>query len=126
MISKLEHIGVMVKDMDVSVAFYTEVLGLRLVERVRVDEKLELGLLSLPGSENVQIELISRGHDGIPAAGKVDHIAFTVTNIDAEVEKLRARGVRLIDEQPRELPALNARIAFFYGPDGEKLEFFQR
>jgi lactoylglutathione lyase len=54
----------------------------------------------------------------------VHHIAFTVSDIEAELDKLRARGVRLIDETPRTI--LNGvKIAFFFGPDGERLELFQ-
>lgn len=126
LISKLEHIGVMVKDMDVSIRFYTEVLGMSLVDRVRLSEEVELGFLSFPGTEHVQIELVTRGRDDMTADGHVDHIAFTVTDIEAEFARLRSLGVTLIDEKPRYLPALKATIAFFCGPDGERLEFFQR
>jgi len=123
-IKKIEHIGVKVKNMDVSVRFYTEVLGMKLVGRERLADGVELAFLAMPGTENVQIELIGRGHDGLPDDAKVHHIAFTVSDIEAELDKLRARGVRLIDETPRTI--LNGvKIAFFFGPDGERLELFQ-
>lgn len=124
MINKLEHIGIMVKDMDVSIRFYSEVLGLHLVGREKLDDGVELGFLSYPDSENIQVELISRGHDDIPAKGKVDHLAFTVSDIEEEVERLRRLGVRLIDETPKTILD-GIKIAFFYGPDGERLELFQ-
>jgi lactoylglutathione lyase len=127
MIRKLEHIGVRVSNMDRSIKFYQEVLGLELVGRSRANEQLELAFLSYPGTDNIQIELISRWSDDLPVAGNVDHIAFTVSDIEAEVERLKSLGVKMIDEAPRELNISGiVKIAFFYGPDGEKLEFFQR
>jgi lactoylglutathione lyase len=124
MIHKLEHIGIMVKDMDASIRFYAEVLGLGLVGREKLDDGVELGFLSYPDSGNIELELIGHDHGNFPTSGKVHHIAFTVTDIEAEVERLRKLGVSLIDESPRTI--LNGiKIAFFYGPDGEKLEFFQ-
>lgn len=124
MIRKLEHIGVRVKDMDASVAFYTNVIGMRLVNRVRLNEELELAFLSLPGDERVQIELIGNGNDSIPDRGKVDHIAFTVSDIEAEAERLKKAGVRVLDDQPRAILD-GVKIFFFTGPDGEVLELFQ-
>jgi lactoylglutathione lyase len=124
MIQKLEHIGVMVKDMDVSIQFYTEVLGMKLVNRVHLNEEVELGFLSFPGSDNIEIELINRGHDGLSDEGKVHHVAFTVNDIEAEVERLKKLNVRMLDETPRTILD-GIQIAFFFGPDGERLEFFQ-
>lgn len=124
MIRKVEHIGVYVQDMEESIRFYTEVLGMRLAARKQVSPELELGFLSFPGSEQVEIELIGRGTDGMSDAGIVHHIAFTVTDIEAELERLKGLGVRLLDETPREILG-GVKIAFFFGPNGERLEFFQ-
>ncbi|GLV61017.1 lactoylglutathione lyase [Dictyobacter sp. S3.2.2.5] len=124
MIHKLEHIGLRVKDMGASIRFYTEVLGMHLVGRERLDDGLELVFLNYPGSDTMQIELIGNGNDDVPALGKVDHFAFTVSDIEAELERLRTLGVPLIDESPQTILG-GIKIAFFYGPDGERLEFFQ-
>ncbi|WP_282939757.1 VOC family protein [Paenibacillus sp. RC67] len=124
MIHKLEHIGVMVKDMDASIRFYTEVLGLRLVKRVALADGAELGFLSFPGSEQIEIELIGRGREGLPDNGVVHHIAFTVSDIQSEIDRLKGLGVKLMDETPRMILEGDL-IAFFFGPDGERLEFFQ-
>ncbi|WP_409342660.1 VOC family protein [Paenibacillus sp. MBLB4367] len=124
MIRKVEHIGVWVKNMDESVRFYTEVLGMNLIDRVRIDAELELGFLSFAGAEDVQLELISRGYEGQPDNGIVHHVAFTVTEIESEVERLKQLGVRMLDETPRVILD-GVKIAFFFGPDGERLELFQ-
>lgn len=124
MIKKLEHIGVYVNDMDESIRFYTEVLGLSLAARKRLDNGVELSFLSYPGTPETQLELIGRGTEGMPDNGIVHHIAFTVTDIESEVERLRSLGVRLLDEVPRVIMD-GVKIAFFFGPNGERLEFFQ-
>lgn len=72
----------------------------------------------------MQVELIGRGSDGLSDNGKVNHLAFTVSDIEAEVGRLTGLGVSMIDESPRVILD-GVKIAFFYGPDGEKLEFFQ-
>jgi lactoylglutathione lyase len=124
MIRKLEHVGILAEDLDRSIRFYTELLGLKLVERVRFNEKVELAFLSFPGQEDVQVELIGRDPAGMPQEGLVNHLAFTVDDIEAVIEKLRSHGVDISEEWPRTI--LDGRKnAFFYGPSGEKLELFQ-
>ncbi|WP_426454823.1 VOC family protein [Paenibacillus sp. S-38] len=124
MIHKLEHIGIMVSDMDASIRFYTEVLGLRLARRERIENGPELGFLSFPGSERIEIELVGRGTEGLSGAGIVNHVAFTVSDIEEEIARLQGLGIRLESEGPKII--LNGvKIAFFLGPDGERLELFQ-
>ena len=125
MISKIEHIGIMVKDMDESIRFYTEVLGLKLVERAPLNETVELAFLSFPGQENVQIELIGRDPSTIPEEGLVNHLAFTVPDLEAAMARLQEAGVEFSAEWPRRILD-GGQIAFFKGPSGEKLELFQR
>ncbi|WP_243767532.1 VOC family protein [Paenibacillus agricola] len=124
LIHKLEHIGVMVKDMDASIRFYTEVIGMKLVKRKALADGVELGFMSFPDSDKIEIELIGRGHDGLPDNGLVHHIAFTVSDIQAEIDRLKTFNVKLMDETPRTILEGDL-IAFFFGPDGERLEFFQ-
>lgn len=126
MIQKLDHIGIMVKDAEASLAFYTEIIGMSLQSRVELADGTQLIFLEFPGSEDVQLELVSRGHDGLSAEGIVHHIAFTVSDIDATLERLKQAGVQLLDVVPREIAPLNgAKIAFLTGPDGEHIELFQ-
>lgn len=124
MIQKLEHIGLRVKNIEVSIRFYTEVLGMQLAGRAVLDDGVELAFLNYPDGDTMQVELIGNGNDDVPALGKVDHFAFTVNNIEAELERIRTLGVPLIDESPQTILG-GIKIAFFYGPDGERLEFFQ-
>jgi lactoylglutathione lyase len=57
--------------------------------------------------------------------GIVNHLTFRVTDVAGVLERLRRPGVELIHQQPLTLDKLGSRIAFFWGPDGEKLELFE-
>ena len=123
-VKKLEHIGVMVKNMDESIRFYTEVIGMNLDRRVALNDTLELAFLTFPGQESVEVELVGRYDDKLTEHGIVNHIAFTVEDIEAEIARLKAAGVTMIDEEPKTI-LHGIKIAFFYGPNGERLELFQ-
>lgn len=125
MFKAIEHVGVKVADLERSLSFYTDIMGFKLTERgVRVDVRLDLAFLEPPGG-GAQIELIHpAGFSGGLDEGVVNHFSFSVDDIDAALVHLRAKGVE-ISSGP--LTVLGGhRIAFFYGPDGEKLELFQR
>ncbi len=124
MLKKAEHIGINVSNMERSLKFYTEVLGLKVRSRVRLSEETELAFLPL-GTET-ELELVC--HATRPPEpkreGVVNHLAFTVDDVAAALDHLRRHGVELINQEARTVPALHATIAFFYGPDGEKFELF--
>ncbi|WP_206881278.1 VOC family protein [Alicyclobacillus mali (ex Roth et al. 2021)] len=121
---KLEHTGVMVSNLDRSIAFYTDVLGMELLGTLDHNTPgIRLAFLSYPG-QTAQLELIEGYADELPDEGQVHHLAITVDDIEAEVDRLRAEGVRFLDEAITTLPN-GARYIFFSGPDGERLELFQ-
>jgi len=122
MLQKVEHIGIQVRDLDRSIKFYTEVLGLTLRRRVRLNQTTELAFMLVGDSE---LELVCKSTEYTYAKeGIVNHLAFRVEDVAAVLERLRAHGVELIHQQPVVLDKLGSRIAFFWGPDGEKLELF--
>lgn len=121
---KMEHVGIMVKDMDESLAFYQNILGLELRNREWLNENVELAFLFFPEQPSVEVELVYGGP--VENEGIVNHLAFTVENIDAELERLKEAGVKLVDEEPRIILNGTVKIAFFQGPNGEKLELVER
>jgi lactoylglutathione lyase len=124
MLQKVEHIGIQVRDLDRSIRFYTEVLGLSLRQRVRLNDTIELAFFTLGDSE---IELVCKSAEyAFAREGTVNHLTFRVDDVASALERLRAHGVELIHHEPLHLEKLGARIAFFWGPDGEKLELFER
>jgi lactoylglutathione lyase len=124
MIRKVEHVGIQVRNLDRSIKFYTEVLGLPLRKRLRLNETTELAFLPLGDFE---IELICKSTEYNYAKDSiVHHLGFTVDDVAGALERLRKHGVELIHEQPLFLDKMDVHIAFFWGPDGEKLELLQR
>jgi lactoylglutathione lyase len=122
-IKKLEHVGIMAKDLETSIAFYQKVLGMKLLYQMP-NEGLKLAFLGFKSSDETEVELIEGYNDQLPAEGKVHHLAFTVDDIEAEVARLKELNVKLNDEEITVLPN-GSKYFFFYGPDGEWIEFFQ-
>jgi methylmalonyl-CoA epimerase len=117
-VKKVDHIGIAVKNLDESLKFYTEALGLKVegVEEI-ADQKVRVAFLPLGDTE---VELIeSTSPDGpvakfIESRGEgLQHIAYRVENVAEALEELKEKGVRLIDQEPR-YGAGNARIAFIH------------
>ena len=117
-IKHIDHIGIAVKSIEQAGKFYTEILGLKIQDIENVaDQKVNVAFLPITDSE---VELLeSTELDGpvskhIDARGEgVQHIAFRVENIEEALEELKSKGVRLIDQTPRN-GAGGARIAFIH------------
>ncbi len=116
--SKINHIGIAVPDIEAAAEFYTKHLGLELggVEEVP-DQKVKVAFL--PVGE-VRIELVQPTSPESPVAKFLErngpgfhHIAYQVDDVAAEVERLKAEGVRMVDQTPRS-GAHNTRIAFVH------------
>lgn len=132
MTEKLDHIGIAVENLEQSVAFYRDVLGLELHGTETVEEqKVKVAFFPVGDTE---IELLeSTDPEGpiakfIAAKGQgVQHLAFRVKDIEATLADLKARGMRLIDEKPR-YGAGGAKIAFLHpkATNGVLVELCQR
>jgi len=126
---RIDHVGIIVKDLEASIRFYTEVVGLEVKSRfTHPNGVLELAFLGFGGSDETEIELIQGYNDNLPNEGKVHHVAFTVDDIEAEYERIRKLdGVSLVPgfDSITTLPN-GHRYFFIYGPENEWIEFFQR
>ena len=118
-ISHVDHIGIAVKDLAESKKFYTEVLGLKVHGEDEVVEEQKVKVCFIPTGDS-EVELLeSTSPDGpiakfIEKNGEgIQHLALRVDNIEAALEELKAKGVRLIDEKPR-YGAGGASIAFIH------------
>ncbi|CAM3953487.1 VOC family protein [Paenibacillus alkaliterrae] len=123
---RLDHVGVMVKDMDASISFYTQIIGFELKGRImHTNGVIELAFLGFGGSDETELELIQGYNDSLPSEGKVHHFAVTVPDAAAEFERLKTLNVTFVDEGITTLP--NGYQYFFVeGPDRERIELFQR
>jgi lactoylglutathione lyase len=110
-----------VTDLERSVAFYRDVLGLR--EQSRFTLGCERLVFLSAGDGWIELVADDGSARGI---GAVDHLALRVDDVEALGTRLRAAGVVLLDERPVEVPELDARILFCLGPDGERIELIER
>lgn len=116
------HVGLVVKDVEISSLFYRGVLGCELVKTYD-DERIKVRELRA-GTQIIELVQYLQGDNEERWSGVVDHIAFKVNDIDAAVRMLRKNEVRLFFETPRTVMG-GKKIIFFAGPDGERLEFVQ-
>jgi catechol 2,3-dioxygenase-like lactoylglutathione lyase family enzyme len=103
---KFEYIGIRVINMDESIKFYTELLGMKLLDRGKIPTtKGETAALQSPGSQLV-LEL-NYYEDGSPfampyeAGEGLDHLGFKVDDLKATLENLRRKGVKMALETIR-------------------------
>lgn len=115
-IGKLDHIGIAVKDLEESLKFYQDMLGLE-CQGTEVVEEQKVRVAFLPVGDT-EVELLESTHDDGPIAKFIEkkgegiqHLAFRVDNIEKAIEEMKAKGVKMIDEKPR-YGAGGAKIAF--------------
>lgn len=132
MVNRIDHIGIAVKNLDEALKVYTEALGLECkhIEDVP-SQKVRVGMIPIGESK---IELLESTDDDGPIAKHIEkrgegvqHIALSVDDIEGALTRLKEKGIRLIDEEPR-VGAGGARIAFVHprGTNGVLLELVER
>ena len=130
--TRVDHIGIAVKDLAESLKFYEEILGLKCAGTETVEEqKVKVAFLPCGDSELELLE--STAEDGpiakfIEKNGQgIQHVAIRVDDIEATLAELKEKGVRLIDEKPR-YGAGGAKIAFVHpkATGGVLLELSER
>ena len=124
MVKKLLHTRMRVSDMDQTIAFYQEVLGLEVVERKVSPRGSHLAFLAVPNSEEL-IELCS-----FPASGPVKvqedlvHLAFEVDNLDRAIGVLKEKNIPITDGPTQ--TSTGSRFIFIDAPDGYEVELIER
>jgi lactoylglutathione lyase len=123
-VTKLLHTRMRVSDMDQTIRFYTDVLGLEVVERKTSPRGSHLAFLKVPNSEEL-IELCS-----FPASGPVKvqedlvHLAFQVDSLDDTVKVLTSQGIKITDGPTR--TSSGSHFLFIDAPDGYEIELIER
>ncbi|MBO9588319.1 VOC family protein [Devosia sp.] len=130
MLLGFEHVGMTVSDMDRAIAFYCDLLGLRLVLRKSADRG-ELAFLDT-GSGMLEVfapsaALVDRFRDVPLHEAGLRHLTFAFSDMDEIVTRLGAAGFPTV-EGPR--PARNStllkQLAFVRDPDGILVELVER
>jgi lactoylglutathione lyase len=123
-IKKLLHTRMRVSDMDQTIDFYTNVLGLEVLERKVSPRGSHLAFLKVPNSEEL-IELCSFPSSG-PVTVQEDlvHLAFQVDNMDDTITTLTAKGIAITDGPTT--TSSGSRFIFIDAPDGYEVELIER
>ena len=118
---KYLHTMVRVTDLDQSLDFYCNKLGLHEVQRYDVPEgKFTLVMLAAPGDEEAQVELTyNYDPENLDGGRNFGHLAYAVSNIYDMCQKLMDAGVT-INRPPRD-----GRMAFVRSPDNISVELLQ-
>jgi lactoylglutathione lyase len=117
-VRSLNHVGLVVRDYDAAMAYYTKTLGLREAYTVRrPDGAPQLTYLQL--SRDTFIEIIPAGPNQQPG---ITHFGIEVNDIQGMVARLRANGVTVAD--PGLTPA-NARFIRLRDPGGFQIEVME-
>ena len=123
-VTGLAHIGIMVKDLEVSRKFYVEKLGFE--EECRND--LGGTVICFLNNGTCLLELVCRENYQAPTDPRahIDHVCMEVEGIDSLVASLKEQGVEF--ESDVNYSSVNhggVKNIFFHGPDGERIEFFE-
>jgi methylmalonyl-CoA/ethylmalonyl-CoA epimerase len=129
MLRQIDHIGIAVNNLDEAVTFYRQVMGLE-VSSTEVFNGMKIAFLRIGNSELELLEDLTP--DGaiarhVAKRGEgVQHVAYRVDNIERELQEMRAKGIELIDAQPRP-GARHARVAFLHpkSTKGVLIEFVE-
>jgi len=115
----IDHIGIAVNNLDEAISLYRDVLGLKL-EGVHAVEEQKVRVASFSTGGETRIELLEPTESESPVAKFVErrgegvhHIALKVRNIEAVLEELKGKGLKLVDEKPR-IGVGGAKIAFIH------------
>ena len=118
MLGRIDHIGVVVENLDDAIALYADRLAMPEVHRETVEAQgveavlLDVGdghveLLKPLGPDTPVGKFLERKGPGL------HHVAYAVDDIDAALDQLKGAGIQLIDAEPR-TGIRNSRIAFLH------------
>lgn len=125
--TKIAHIGIAVQNIDKSLAFYTDSLGLQL-EQVEIveSEAVKIAFLKIGESRIELLEPINESsaiHKFIESRGEgIHHIALEVDNIEERIKTLKQNGLRIINEKPK-MGAGNNLISFIHPKESNGVLF---
>jgi len=123
-VTKLLHTRMRVSDMDRTIRFYTEILGLEVLERKTSPRGSHLAFLKAPNSDEL-IELCSFPPSGpVKVQEDLVHLAFQVESLDDTIRTLTAKGVRVTDGPTT--TSSGSRFIFIDAPDGYEVELIER
>jgi len=146
-ISRIDHVGITVSDLDRALGFYRDLLGLRVVADSTISEpgvaellgldSVELRIVDLDSGDGRIVELIEYLHpkgrrsDYESSDAATEHIAFTIDDLAAVSDRLARAGARIVSRRPLTISdpggSFDGAICLYVrDPDGAILELVQR
>ena len=123
-VTKLLHTRMRVSNLDETIQFYTEVLGLEVLERKTSPRGSQLAFLKVPNSDEL-IELTCFPPSGpVKVQEDLVHLAFQVDSLEHTIAALNAQGVRITDGPTQ--TSSGSRFIFIDAPDGYEIELIER
>ena len=118
MFARVDHIGVAVEDLDAAIALHEDAYGMALAHREVVEEQGVEAVLLDVGENHVELlrplsEESPVGRFLAKRGPGLHHVAYQVADVQATLDTLRGRGLRLIDETPR-TGIRGSRVAFLH------------
>jgi len=129
-IKKINHVAIAVQDLDASLVFWRDAMGLTVdhVEEV-ASQKSKVAFIPCGDSE---VELVTPTADDTGLAkfiaekgGGMHHLCFEVDDIDAMLAELKTKGVRLINETAQVLPGRKMAFVHPKSTGGVLVELYQ-
>ena len=120
MIHRIHKIALVTDDVEGSFKFYTETLGLEVIERFPVEDDEDYVFLK---AGDMILELMPK--KSMEAEEGFHHISFRVDSVDASTKDLKDKGVP-IEKEPFDAGAGGIRLGFFKGPNDMLLQLFER
>lgn len=146
-VTRIDHVGITVSDLDRALSFYRDLLGLHLIADTTVSEpevaellgleSVVLRIADLDSGDGRIVELIQylqpKGRRAVyeSSDSATAHVAFTVDDLAALIERLRSGGVTIVSRRPITISepggAFDGAICLYVrDPDGLILELVQR
>jgi methylmalonyl-CoA epimerase len=124
MVKKIDHIAIVVKDLDEAVKNYKDMFGFKEIERLAGPSNDFTSVMMQLG--DIRVELFQPQKAGTSFArfleekgGGMHHVSFLTDDIAKEVKTLKAQGKKLMNEEPRQLPG--AKIVFVHPSAAENV-----
>ncbi|HEY3737773.1 MAG TPA: methylmalonyl-CoA epimerase [Jatrophihabitans sp.] len=121
--TKIDHVGIAVPDLDDAIKFYEENFGIVSVHEETNEEQGVREAMLAVGDGSTRIQLLAPLNESSTIAKFLDRngtgiqqLAYTVQDIDAVSEQLRAKGLRLLYDEPRRGTA-DSRVNFIHPKD---------
>ena len=123
--AKLTYTGIRVKDLEMSIAFYTQVLGMKVTGRSKVDQTKgeNVGLVSEDGGHSIELNFYEKGSKfatDYKVGEGLDHIAFQVEDIDKFAAEAGKAGFPLV----LDMKTATSHWAYIQDPNGIWIEIF--